>query len=208
MSRPLQPSLVRRWLLGLLALVTLQTLWLHIAPPRVTAQPIPTSGLPGEPLASLPAWSDGIQSGSVTLRRRLPGGHLLLLTNLASGTIEGFQVALLTRARPALHLQQRRLHTLPEGQIASGRIQAKPAAQTCLIGSRGAITAAALHELFPRERQFSPQWFAVLLGLRPPPILRCTLVTLQATEAPSGSLPTGQADISSELRVLLSGLPF
>lgn len=206
MNRSLDPRLVRRWLMALVALFAFSTLWYHISPPRITASAVKPEKFPGQSLGTTAGWSDEMQAVGFTQRRQLSSGQQLLLTNVASGTMEGFQVASLTHRLPALHLQNRQLFSTSRGQLALGTIQGRPAAQTCVIGAHAAVTGKDLLDLFPRERQFSSQWFAVVLGLRPPPIQRCMLVTLKAPKSSSGSASSTR-ELVNDLAALLSSLP-
>jgi hypothetical protein len=117
----------------------------------------------------------------------------LRLTTLASRHAANLQVAALTASTPSLKLHQRRL--LDDG-LAIGRLQDRPAVQTCLIGSGHGVTAAALHGLKPHQAANASLLLQRWLGLDRHAGNTCLLVTV-VQDQPPGSRPSSQAMVQT-----------
>ena len=127
------------------------------------------------------------RSRSALLAWRLPGGNELRLVQASARQRDSFQAAFLGRDQPLLALQQRRLDRPTPGS-ASGRIQGRPALQTCLVPApqgpaTAAVTAVALGRAADRRVANRTDTVRGLLGLQPTREFSCLLVTLRSGSA-------------------------
>ena len=189
-GRPGQP-LLRRWLLLLCAVAALAAARALLLPPWPRVEPLVArpyqealrrAGLASQLLPALPARSGYDSSHSSVLRLSLAAGGQLRLMRGRVRDRQSFQVAVLTRGIPALNLSARRLEG-PGAAAARGRIQGRPALQTCLVAAgrgplRAAITRAGLQAAVDQLAAGRRDRLQVWLGLRPARHYSCLLVTL------------------------------
>ncbi len=187
------------WLASLSALAALACGRALLLPPWPHAEPLAPSRIQSrlveagfKPIA-LPPRSLPQQSGlglSSLLAWRLPGVGELRLVSVHVRRRDDVQVAWITRDSPSLSLQSRRL-VGPGGEQASGRIEGRPALQTCLVDqgaspAQPAVSLADLQAAVDRRPRSAGERWRTLLGLRRTREFRCLLVTLKS---PSMALP-------------------
>jgi hypothetical protein len=181
------------WLSSLAALAALACGRALLLPPWPHAEPLPPSRVQArlaeagfEPIA-LPPRSLPRHSGlglSTQLAWRLPGVGELRLASVHVRRRDDFQVAWITRDIPSLSLQSRRLAG-PGAEEASGRIEGRPAFQTCLVDqgaspARPAVSLTDLQAAVDRQPRRAGEQWRKLLGLRRTREFRCLLVTLKS----------------------------
>ena len=188
-----QPVWIGRWLALLVLVAAVAVARALLFPPRpqladLEAAPfnraLRQAGLVALPQASLPGRVSADRALSSTLVWTLAGGQQLQILQGRSKDFPQFQLAMLTSGVPGLQLRERRLDQ-PSPGSALGRIDGRPAIQTCLVPQfttppTAAVSQRGLHAAVEQVARSRPDRLLALLGLRPNRVYACVIVSLRS----------------------------
>jgi hypothetical protein len=211
-------SLLVRWygtLAAIASLAALQALVLPRWPRAAELRPAPIeralrqAGFQPVALPTLPASRSYELASSATLGYGLPGGLQLRLRRGAVRERRNVQIAFSGRDRPELALRKRQLTVAPP-PAASGRVENKPALQTCLVpGAPQANAFGATWEELPlvMDRRAAGARASALriLGLQPNRSYECVLISLRSAGGQPISVPTWHRLLDTLLPALQPG---